>query len=150
MAYTSYAMNFPQISVDVDAAKCKRAGISPSTVLDALGSYCGGAYISNYNQFGKVYRVMMQASPEYRLDEHALNNMFVRNGSEMAPVSQFVTLKKVLGPEVANRFNLYSSITANVNPAEGYSSGEVQKVIEERSEERRVGKECRSRWSPYH
>ena len=131
MAYTSYAMNFPQISVDVDAAKCKRAGISPSTVLDALGSYCGGAYISNYNQFGKVYRVMMQASPEYRLDEHALNNMFVRNGSEMAPVSQFVTLKKVLGPEVANRFNLYSSITANVNPAEGYSSGEVQKVIEE-------------------
>ena len=117
--------------MDVDAAKCKRAGISPSTVLDALGSYCGGAYISNYNQFGKVYRVMMQASPEYRLDEHALNNMFVRNGSEMAPVSQFVTLKKVLGPEVANRFNLYSSITANVNPAEGYSSGEVQKVIEE-------------------
>ena len=69
---------------------------------------------------------MMQASPEYRLDEHALNNMFVRNGSEMAPVSQFVTLKKVLGPEVANRFNLYSSITANVNPAEGYSYGEVQ------------------------
>ena len=131
MAYSSYAMNFPQISVDVDAAKCKRASISPSTVLDALGSYCGGAYISNYNQFGKVYRVMMQASPEYRLDEHALNNMFVRNGSEMAPVSQFVTLKKVLGPEVANRFNLYSSITANVNPAEGYSSGEVQKVIEE-------------------
>ncbi len=131
MAYTSYAINFPQISVEVDAAKCKRAGISPSMVLDALGSYCGGAYISNYNQFGKVYRVMMQASPEYRLDEHALNNMFVRNGSEMAPVSQFVTLKKVLGPEVANRFNLYSSITANVNPAEGYSSGEVQKVIEE-------------------
>lgn len=131
MAYTSYAMNFPQISVDVDAAKCKRAGISPATVLDALGSYCGGAYISNYNQFGKVYRVMMQASPEYRLDERALDNMFVRNGTEMAPVSQFVTLKKVLGPEVANRFNLYSSISANVNPAMGYSSGEVQKVIEE-------------------
>ena len=125
MAYTSYAMNFPQISVDVDAARCKRAGISPSTVLDALGSYCGGAYISNYNQFGKVYRVMMQASPEFRLDEHALDNMFVRNGTEMAPISQFVTLKKVQGAEVANRFNLYSSITANVNPAEGYSSGEV-------------------------
>ena len=131
MAYTSYAMNFPQVSVDVDAAKCKRAGISPATVLDALGSYCGGAYISNYNQFGKVYRVMMQASPEYRLDEHALNNMFVRNGTEMAPISQFVTLKKVQGAEVANRFNLYSSITANVNPADGYSSGEVQKAIEE-------------------
>ena len=74
---------------------------------------------------------MMQASPEYRLDEQALNNMFVRNGTEMAPVSQFVTLKQVLGPETANRFNLYSTITANVNPADGYSSGEVQKVIEE-------------------
>lgn len=131
MAYTSYAMNFPQITVDVDAAKCKRAGISPATVLDALGSYCGGAYISNYNQFGKVYRVMMQASPEYRLSEQDLDNMFVRNGREMAPISQFVTLKKVLGPETANRFNLYSAITANVNPASGYSSGEVQKVIEE-------------------
>ena len=131
MAYTSYAMNFPQIAVDVDAAKCKRAGISPATVLDALGSYCGGAYISNYNQFGKVYRVMMQAAPQFRLDEHALNNMFVRNGTEMAPISQFVTLKKVLGPEVSNRFNLYSSISANVNAAEGYSSGEVQKAIEE-------------------
>ena len=131
MAYTSYAINFPQISVEVDAAKCKHAGISPSAVLDAVGSYCGGAYISNYNQYGKVYRVMMQASPEYRLDEQALNNMFVRNGTEMAPVSQFVTLKQVLGPETANRFNLYSTITANVNPADGYSSGEVQKVIEE-------------------
>ena len=131
MAYTSYAINFPQISVEVDAAKCKRAGISPSAVLDAVGSSCGGAYISNYNQYGKVYRVMMQASPEYRLDEQALNNMFVRNGTQMAPVSQFVTLKQVLGPETANRFNLYSTITANVNPADGYSSGEVQKVIEE-------------------
>lgn len=131
MAYTSYAINFPQISVEVDAAKCKRAGISPSAVLDALGSYCGGAYISNYNQFGKVYRVMMQASPEYRLDELSLNNMFVRNGTEMAPIGQFVTLKKTLGPETTNRFNLYSSIAANVNPAEGYSSGEVQKAIDE-------------------
>lgn len=131
MAYTSYAINFPQVSIEVDAAKCKRAGISPAAVLDVIGSYCGGAYISNYNQFGKVYRVMMQASPEYRLDEQSLNNMFVRNGTEMAPVGQFVKLTQVLGPETTNRFNLYSTITANVNPAEGYSSGEVQKVIEE-------------------
>ena len=78
---------------------------------------------------------MMQASPEYRLDEQSLDNMFVRNGAEMAPVSQFVTLKKVLGPETTNRFNLYSSIAANVNPAEGYSSGEVQKAIEEVAEQ---------------
>ena len=111
-------MNFPQIAVEVDAAKCKRAGISPTDVLSALGSYCGGSYVSNYNQFGKVYRVMLQASPEYRLDQHALDNMFVRNGEEMAPISQFVTLKETMGAEIATRFNLYSSITVNVNPAE--------------------------------
>ena len=131
MAYTNYSMNYPQIAVDVDAAKCKRAGIAVTDVLNALGTYCGGSYVSNYNQFGKVYRVMVQASPEYRLDEHALDNMFVRNGTEMAPVSQFVTLKNVLGPEVANRFNLYSSITVNVNAAEGYSSGQAQQAISE-------------------
>ena len=131
MAYTSYARNFPQYAVEVDAAKCKRAGLSPAAVLEALGSYCGGAYISNYNQFGKVYRVMLQAAPEFRLDEQALKNMFVRNGTEMAPISQFITLRPVLGPEVANRFNLYSSITANVNVAAGFSSGEAQKAIAE-------------------
>lgn len=131
MAYTSYSMNYPQIAVDVDAAKCKRAGIAVTDVLNALGTYCGGSYVSNYNQFGKVYRVMVQASPEYRLDEHTLDNMFVRNGTEIAPVSQFVTLKNVLGPEVANRFNLYSSITVNVNAAEGYSSGQAQQAISE-------------------
>ena len=135
MAYTSYTMNFPQISVDVDAAKCKRAGISPNTVLDALGSYCGGSYVSNFNKFGKVYRVMLQASPETRLDKHALDNMFVRNGEEMAPISQFVTVKNVLGAEVAKRFNLYNTITVNVNAAEGYSTGEVQQAIKEVAEQ---------------
>lgn len=131
MAYTTYAMNFPQIAVEVDAAKCKRAGISPTDVLSALGSYCGGSYVSNYNQFGKVYRVMLQASPEYRLDQHALDNMFVHNGEAMAPISQFVTLKETMGAEIATRFNLYSSITVNVNPAEGYSSGQAQQAIQE-------------------
>ena len=131
MAYTSYAMNFPQYRVEVDAAQCKRAGISPATVLETLGSYCGGSYISNYNQFGKVYRVMLQAAPEYRLNEQSLNNMFVRNGAEMAPISQFARLTPILGPETANRFNLFSSITVNVNTAEGFSTGEAQKAIEE-------------------
>ncbi|MBQ8265054.1 MAG: efflux RND transporter permease subunit [Bacteroides sp.] len=135
MAYTTYAMNFPQVRVEVDAAQCKRAGISPAAVLDVLGSYCGGAYVSNYNQFGKVYRVMMQASPEYRLDEQSLNNMFVRNGAEMAPVSQFVKLKKIEGAEVDKRFNLYSCIPANINVAEGYSVGEAQKAIQEVAEQ---------------
>ncbi len=131
MAYTSYAMNFPQMQVEVDAAKCKRAGISPSDVLGVLGSYCGGSYVSNYNQYGKVYRVMLQASPEYRLNDESLNNIFVRNGKEMAPVGQFVKLTKVEGAENANRFNLFSSISVMVNPADGYSTGEVMKAIEE-------------------
>ena len=129
MAYSSYAMNFPQVAVDVDAAKCKRAGLSPNDVLDALGAYCGGSYVSNYNKFGKVYRVMIQASPESRLDQHALKNMYVRNGTEMAPVSQFVTLRNIQGAEIAKRFNLYNTI--NVNATEGYSSGEVQQAIRE-------------------
>lgn len=135
MAYSSYAMNFPQIAVDVDAAKCKRAGISPNDVLDAVGSYYGGSYVSNYNKFGKVYRVMIQASPQNRLDQHALDNMFVRNGEEMAPVSQFVTLRSVLGAEIAKRFNLYNTINVNVNVAEGYSTGEAQQAIHEVAEQ---------------
>ncbi len=134
-AYTSYNMDFPQICVDVDAAKCKRAGISPSTILDALGAYCGGSYVSNYNEFGKVYRVMIQASPQFRLDKHALDNMFVRNGDNMAPLSQFVTLSNTTGPQISTRFNLYSSITVNVSTAEGYSTGEAQKAIAEVSKQ---------------
>ncbi len=131
MAYTSFALNFPQYTVDVDAAKCKRAGISPASVLEVLGNYCGGAYVSNYNEFGKVYRVMMQAAPQYRLNEESLHNLYVRNGSKMAPVSEFVTLKRVLGSETATRFNLFSSIATNINVAEGYSSGEAMKAIAE-------------------
>lgn len=131
MAYTTYSMSYPQIAVEVDAAKCKRAGIAATDILDVLGAYCGGSYVSNYNQFGKVYRVMLQASPDFRLDKHSLDNMFVRNGTEMAPISQFVTLKNTLGAEVANRFNLYSSISVNVSAAEGYSSGQAQQAIKE-------------------
>ena len=135
MAYTTYAENFPQISVDVDAAKCMRAGISPNEVLSVLGSYCGGSYVSNYNKFGKMYRVMLQADPKYRLDQMDLNNMFVRNGTEMAPLSQFVTLTKTEGAEIKNRFNLFSSISVNVNVADGYSTGEVQQAIAEVAEQ---------------
>ena len=135
MAYTTYAENFPQISVDVDAAKCMRAGISPNEVLSVLGSYCGGSYVSNYNKFGKMYRVMLQADPKYRLDQMDLNNMFVRNGTEMAPLSQFVTLTKTEGAEIKNRFNLFSSISVNVNVADGYSTGEAQKAIAEVAEQ---------------
>lgn len=131
LAYSSYSMSFPQVAVDVDAAKCKRAGISPSDVLSALGSYCGASYVSDFNKYGKVYRVMIQASPDFRLNQHSLDNMFVRNGSEMAPLSQFVTVKNTLGAELAQRFNLYNTIPVNVSAADGYSSGQVQQAIAE-------------------
>ena len=115
----------------MDAAKCKRAGISPSEVLTVLGGYCGGIYASNFNLFSKVYRVMIQADPQYRLDEEALNNIFVRVNGKMAPISQFLTVKKGMGPEVTNRFNLFDAINCNVNPAPGYSSGQTMQAIEE-------------------
>ena len=128
---TTYERNFPQFDVDVDAAQCKRAGISPTTVLNALASYCGGAYISNMNQFSKVYRVMLQSNPQSRTTEDDLNNMFIRNQGQMAPLSQFVKLKPVLGPEIDNRFNLFSSISVNVAANTGVSNTEVMNVIEQ-------------------
>ena len=127
MAYTT----FPQYAIDIDAAKCKRAGISPSEVLSVLGGYCGGIYASNFNLFSKVYRIMIQADPKYRLDEKSLNNIFVRVNGEMAPISQFLSVKKTMGPEVTNRFNLFDAIACNVNPAPGYSSGQTMQAIEE-------------------
>lgn len=134
-AVSTYARNFPQYRVTVDAAQCKRAGISPSTVLSALGSYCGGAYVSNMNQFSKVYRVMLQSAPEYRMTEADLGNMFVRNGGEMAPLNQFVKLEPIEGPEVDNRFNLFSSIAVNVVAGTGYSNTQVMQAIKEVKEE---------------
>ena len=130
-AMTSYARNFPQYRVEVDAAQCKRAGLSPVQVLNALGSYCGGAYVSNFNQFSKIYRVVLQASPIYRMDKQDLNNMFVRNGREMAPLSQFIKLTPIVGPEIDTRFNLFSSIAVNVMPGTGYASSDVMHAIEE-------------------
>ena len=128
---TTYERNFPQFEVEVDAAQCKRAGVSPTAVLSALASYCGGAYVSNMNQFSKVYRVMLQSNPQSRTTESDLSNMFIRNNGQMAPLSQFVKLKPVLGPEIDNRFNLFSSISVNVTANTGVSNTEVMKVIEE-------------------
>ena len=131
MASTTFNPNFPQYRVDVDVAKCKQAGISPSDVLSALQGYLGGMYSSNFNRFGKLYRVMMQAEPDARVSPESLNNIKIRNGSEMAPITNFITLEKVYGPDNINRFNTYTSMTVNGNPADGYSSGEAIKAIEE-------------------
>lgn len=132
MAYTSFDTKFPQYTVEVDAARCQRAGITTTDVLSILSGFIGGNYSSNLNRFSKLYRVMVQADKVYRLDKDALNNMFVRTSSgEMAPIGQFVTLTKVYGTETLTRFNLYNSIQVNGLPADGYSTGEAIAAIEE-------------------
>lgn len=132
MAYTSFDTKFPQYTVEVDAARCQRAGITTTDVLSVLSGFIGGNYSSNLNRFSKLYRVMVQADKVYRLDKDALNNMFVRTSyGEMAPIGQFVTLTKVYGTETLTRFNLYNSIQVNGLPADGYSTGETIAAIEE-------------------
>ena len=130
MAYTTFNPSFPQYQVDVDVAKCKQAGISPSTILSTLQGYYGGMYVSNFNRFGKLYRVMMQATPESRVSPETLNSIKVRNGAEMAPISNFVKLTKVYGPDLLNRFNMFQTIAVNGTPNEGYSSGDAIAAIE--------------------
>jgi len=131
-AYSTFNINFPQYLVDIDAAKAKRAGVSPSTVLSTLAGYYGGQYVSNINRFSKMYYVTLQADPKYRLDTESLNNVYVRTDSgEMAPLSQFVNLTRVYSSEVLNRFNLYNSIAVNGTAASGYSSGDAIQAIRE-------------------
>ena len=129
---STYSERFPKYQVDVDAAQCTRAGLTPEVVLNTLGSFCGGAYIGNFNQFGKVYRIMASASPEYRLDPSSLDNIFVqvKDGS-MAPISEFVSLKEIVGPANIEHFNLLQSITCYITPGSGYTEGDVHKVIAE-------------------
>jgi len=130
-ANTSFNPNYPQYRVDVDAAKCKRAGVSPSEVLSVLNGYLGGRMSTRFNRFTKLYQVVVQADPKYRMDKQALNNIYVRIGSEMAPVSQFVTLTKIYAPENLNRFNMFPCIKVNGNAADGYSSGDAINAIRE-------------------
>ncbi len=131
-AQTSFDSRYPQYRVEVDAAVCKRAGVSPSEVLNALSGYIGGVYSSNINRFSKLYRVMMQASPEYRADVRSLDGLFVRTASgEMSPISRYVTLTRVYGSESLSRFNLFPSIAVNGAPAAGYSSGQALNAIRE-------------------
>ena len=130
-AQTSLNPTFPQYMIDIDAAKCKQAGISPNDILTTLQGYYGGIYASNFNRFGKLYRVMIQADPRYRINPESLQNVKIRNGNEMAPISQFMTLTKVYGPDNIKRFNMFTSMSVNGSPADGYSSGQAIKAIEE-------------------
>ncbi len=131
-ATTSFDTKFPQYLVEVDAALCKRNGVSPTDVLSTLSGYIGGNYASNMNRFSKLYRVMVQAPPQYRLDTEALNNIFVRNDAgEMSPIAQYLKLTRIYGSEVLTRFNLFSAIQVNGAPATGYSSGQAIQAVKE-------------------
>ncbi len=130
VAYTTFNPTFPQYMIDIDAAKCKQAGISPQTILSTLQGYYGGMYVSNFNRFGKIYRVMMQASPESRVSPETLKSVKIRNGAEMAPIDNYVKLTRVYGPDLLNRFNLFNSISVTGSPAPGYSSGDALAAVE--------------------
>lgn len=131
MAYSSFNPTFPQYLVEIDVAKVKQAGLTQNAVLSALQGYYGGMYVSNFNRFGKLYRVMMQASPEARVSPETLKQIKIRNGSEMAPIDNFVKLSRVYGPDIINRFNMFTSIAITGNPAPGVSSGSAIQAIEE-------------------
>ena len=134
-AQTTFNPSFPQYMMDIDAAACKKAGISPRDILVTMQGYFGGLYASNFNSFGKMYRVMIQASPEATKNMESLNRIKIRNGNEMAPITQFVSLKKIYGPDVISRFNLYTSIKVMVAPASGYTSGQALQAIAEVAKE---------------
>jgi HAE1 family hydrophobic/amphiphilic exporter-1 len=134
-AKTTFNPSFPQYQLDIDAAACKKAGISPSDILSTMQGYFGGLYASNFNRFGKMYRVMIQAEPDATKNMESLNSIKVRSGSEMAPITQFVSMKKVYGPDIINRFNLYTSMKVMVAPASGYTSGQALQAIAEVAKE---------------
>ena len=130
-AYSTFNPTFPQYMVNVDVAKTKQAGISPSVVLSTLQGYYGGMYVSNFNRFGKLYRVMMQADPSARISPETLNQVKVRVGNEMSPITNFITLERVYGPDIISRFNLFTSISVSGTPNPGYSNGDAIKAIQE-------------------
>ena len=134
-AQTSFNPNFPQYMIDIDAAACKKAGLSPNDILTTLQGYYGGLYSSNFNRFGKLYRVMIQADPNSRANLESLNSVKVRNGNEMAPITQFMTMKRIYGPDNIKRFNMFTAMTINGSPADGYSSGEAIQAMQEVAEQ---------------
>ena len=134
-ARTTFNPSFPQYQLDIDAAACKKAGISPSDILSTMQGYFGGLYASNFTRFGKMYHVMIQAEPDATKNMESLNRIKVRSGNEMAPITQFVSMKKVYGPDIINRFNLYTSMKVMVAPASGYTSGQALQAIAEVAKE---------------
>lgn len=134
MAYTAFNPSFPQYMVEIDVAKVKQAGLTQNAILQALQGYYGGMYISNFNRFGKLYRVMMQANPEARVSPETLKQIKVRNGTEMAPIDNFVKLTRVYGPDIINRFNMYTAISVTGSAAPGVSTGQAIAAVNEVAE----------------
>ncbi|MNQ03451.1 Efflux pump membrane transporter BepE [compost metagenome] len=131
-ATTPFNPGFPQYMMDINLAKAKDAGVSVNTILSTMQGYYGGLYASNFNKFGKQYRVMVQAAPEFRANTEGLNKIFVRNSAgNMAPITEFVKMTRVFGPESISRFNLFTSISITGAPKPGYSSGDAIKAIQE-------------------
>jgi len=131
-AATSYNPNNPQYRLDVNVAKCKDAGISVTDVLNAMSVFYGSSYISNFNEFGQQYQVILQADTLYRASPAGLDKIGVRTSSGvMAPISEFITLKRVYGPESFTRFNLFSSISVSGSPKPGYTTGQSLTAIKE-------------------
>ena len=134
-AQTSFNPNFPQYMIDIDAAACKKAGLSPNDILTTLQGYYGGLYSSNFNRFGKMYRVMIQAEPNSRTNLESLKSIKIRNGNEMAPITQFMNIKRIYGPDNIKRFNMFTAMTINGSPADGYSSGQAIQAMQEVAEQ---------------
>ncbi len=135
MAYSTFNPSFPQYMVDIDVAKVKQAGLTQNAVLSALQGYYGGMYVSNFNKYGKLYRVMMQADPEARVSPETLKQIKIRNGNQMAPIDNFVKLTRVYGPDVINRFNMFTTINITGNTTPGFSSGQAIEAIAEVAEQ---------------
>jgi HAE1 family hydrophobic/amphiphilic exporter-1 len=131
-ATTSFSPNYPQYRIDLNVPAIKKSGLTVTDVLGTLQGYYGGVYASNFNKFGKQYRVVYQSDPSFRSDPESLNKVLVRNNTgQMAPISQFITLEKTFGPQAIDRFNLFTSVKVTGAPKDGYSSGDAIKAIEE-------------------
>lgn len=131
-AFTTFNTGNPQYMLNVNEEKAKQLGVSINDLMQTLQVYYGSSFASDFNRFGKFYRVIVQADVPYRSEESSLNNVYVKNSkSEMVPASAIVTLKRVYGPEIVNRNNLFNAVTINGMPKPGYSSGDAIKAIQE-------------------
>lgn len=131
-AATSFNPNFPQYLMDINVAKAKEAGITMSSILSAMQVYYGASYASNFNQYGKQYRVLIQADTAYRANIEGLNKIYVRTSTnKMTPITEFISMNRVYGPESISRFNLFSAMQISGSPNPGFSTGEALRAIQE-------------------